>query len=269
MSFDEIPLRMMKLGVDRAWLAKECDYSSRTMAAILAPNASPANKTDKALRRIWEVLDREEERQKRPHAQEEHCQIVVRPLIMDYERWNKISMRDGLTIEEWAIASLNEAARAKTMMERQQITLLASEDLPNYKANQKPHLHAAAGSPIFSEVQEWDGADDAVLVKINGLSMSPMFADGEVISMKHKRASRTPHVAKGKIYLFAYDGGYTVKKYNTRAATQDEIEAGISYVSAKDKKPKVRVLESLNPEFPEIVLKDEAEWVAWLPAKGK
>lgn len=61
MNFDDIPLRMAKLGVDRAWLAKQCDYSASTLANALAPKGT--NKTEKALRRIWEALDREEERQ--------------------------------------------------------------------------------------------------------------------------------------------------------------------------------------------------------------
>jgi hypothetical protein len=99
--------------------------------------------------------------------------------------------------------------------------------------------------------------------------MLPLLNDGDIIEMKHKRASRSQHVAKGKIYLFAYDGGFTVKRYGTRPATQDEIDAGISYISPASKSPKVRVLQSVNPDFPEIVLKDEAEWFAWLPIVSK
>lgn len=64
MTFEKIPLRMLKLGVDRAWLALQCDYSASHIAKILAPNGDIKAKTDKALRRIWESLDREEVRQK-------------------------------------------------------------------------------------------------------------------------------------------------------------------------------------------------------------
>ena len=55
------------------------------------------------------------------------------------------------------------------------------------------------------------------MVKFSGLSMSPLLNDGDVIPMKHKRASRNPFMKKGLIYLVKYYGGYTVKRYNTRA----------------------------------------------------
>lgn len=122
----------------------------------------------------------------------------------------------------------------------------------------KAHILAAAGSPISAEVTDWDGADDTVMVKINGLSMFPMLNDGDVIAMKHKRISRNPYMKKGLIYLVNYDGGYTVKRYNTRPAIAEE--KGEEWVEAG----KVKVLESVNPEFPEIIIKQPLEWVAWL-----
>jgi uncharacterized protein (DUF1778 family) len=122
----------------------------------------------------------------------------------------------------------------------------------------KPHLQAAAGSPILSDVTDWDGADNTVLVRINGLSMEPQLHDGEVITMRHKRASRSPWMKKGLIYLVEYDGGFTVKRYNTRRARAEEI--GQDWV----KDGKVKVLESLNHAFPEIIIKQPVEWVAWL-----
>jgi hypothetical protein len=266
MNFDEIPIRMMKLGVDRAWLAKECDYSLSTLANAIAPNGS--NKTDKALRRIWEVLDREETRQKNPVNPLELHQIVLRPTDEELTNWNRAANKENLVIVDWCIQSLNEAA-AKIIAGKLD-NILRPVEIP-YRASSRgsAHLQAAAGSPILADVQDWDGEDDIVRVKINGLSMSPLLNDGDIIEMKHKRASRSQHVAKGKIYLFAYDGGFTVKRYNTRPATQVEIADGISYVSPESKAPKVRVLQSINQDFPEIVLQDEAEWLAWLPGKNK
>ncbi len=266
MNFDEIPLRMMKLGVDRAWLAQQCDYSLNHMANILAPNADAKSKTQKALRRISEALEREEARQQNPTTPAELNQIVLRPTDDDLTIWNLEANKKNMLVKDWCIKALNDAA-ANIIAGKWDGILRPVEAIYKTNTNQNAHLHAAAGSPILSEVQDWDGADDAVLVKINGLSMSPMFADGEIIVMKHKRASSTPYAAKGKIYLFAYDGGYTVKKYNTRKATKEEIEAGISYLSPTDNKHKVRVLQSINPDFPEIVLKGEAEWFAWMPKK--
>lgn len=112
MTFDEIPMRMMKLGVDRAWLADQCDYSLGSLARILAPNGDPKAKNDKALRRIWEALDREEERQKKPTVSEDKCAIVVRPTVDELTDWNTASLSQHLTIEQWAIQQLNRAAKA-------------------------------------------------------------------------------------------------------------------------------------------------------------
>ncbi|MEX1116797.1 MAG: hypothetical protein WEB53_16235 [Akkermansiaceae bacterium] len=53
-------------------------------------------------------------------------------------------------------------------------------------------------------------------------------------------------------------GGFTVKRYNTRPAKPDE--KGEEWVE----RGKVKVLESENPEFPEIIIKQPGEWVAWL-----
>jgi hypothetical protein len=63
---------------------------------------------------------------------------------------------------------------------------------------------------------------------------------------------------KGLIYLVEYDGGYTVKRYNTRSATAEE--KGEEWVE----RGKVKVLESINPDFAEIIIKQPLEWVAWM-----
>jgi len=271
MKFDEIQKRMDQLKVDRSWLAVKCDYKLGTLAAILAPNGNLGHKTQKALRRIHEVLDAEEANQKNPATQLESQQIVLRPSDNQYDAWNRAALKNGLILRDWCMDTLIKAADSAKDAKIKVINVvpLVSADIPSNQPRKIAHLQAAAGDPILADVQDWDGEDDIVRVKINGLSMLPLLNDGDIIEMKHKRASRSQHVAKGKIYLFAYDGGFTVKRYNTRLATHAEIEAGISYISPASKAHKVRVLQSVNPDFPEIVLKDEAEWFAWLPIKSK
>lgn len=121
MSFDEIPIRMLRLGVDRKWLATQCDYKLGSIASILAPNGNPKHKTDKALRRIWEALDREEARQAAEKAAaasppvqlSERQQLVLRPTDAEYEAWSRAHARtveDHPTLRDWAVASLNETA---------------------------------------------------------------------------------------------------------------------------------------------------------------
>lgn len=121
----------------------------------------------------------------------------------------------------------------------------------------RPHLLAAAGSPIGAEVLDWDEESGVVRVQVAGLSMLPLINDGEVIEMWHKSTSRNPYMKKGLIYLVEYDGGYTVKRYNTRRAY--DHEKGEDWVE----RGRVKILESINPDFSEIIIKQPLEWVAW------
>lgn len=114
MTFEEIPLRMMKLSVTRKWLCEQCDYTPSTLASILAPKGT--NKTEKALRRIWEALDREEERQGQAAAKPpyELQQLVLRPDDAHFELWNEVSRKAGMNIREWAVAALTRNAKNHT-----------------------------------------------------------------------------------------------------------------------------------------------------------
>jgi hypothetical protein len=107
-TFSEIPARMLKLGVNRPWLCSACDYTPSTLASILAPKGT--NKTDKALRRIWEALDREESRQAAlaSHPPFERQQLVLRPTDREYAAWCREA--GGEPLQEWALAALNRAA---------------------------------------------------------------------------------------------------------------------------------------------------------------
>ena len=93
---------------------------------------------------------------------------------------------------------------------------------PNFK---NAHVQAAAGSPINGEVIDSDGSDDTVCVKVNGLSMMPLLNDGDIIEMRHKRASRNPHMKKGLVYLLEYDGDFAIKEDNIRTATKEKMGA--------------------------------------------
>lgn len=113
MTFDQIPIRMLQLGVDRKWLADACDYKPGSIASILAPKGNPSHKTDKALRRIWEALDREEERQKnanRAPAALGH-RVVIEPTEAQFDRWMSAAYsRPGRTFDQWAKEGLTALA---------------------------------------------------------------------------------------------------------------------------------------------------------------
>lgn len=117
---------------------------------------------------------------------------------------------------------------------------------------------AAAGPGIKAEVQDWNGADDTVAVKICGDSMSPTFEDGQVITMRHKRVSRSPYMRKGLIYLVQLDGEWMVKEYGTRRPRADEKEA--EYLTNSRT---LGVLKSHNKNYPPVDINAPFEWAAW------
>lgn len=164
------------------------------------------------------------------------------------------------TVREWAKRTLNEAASMDVQDFASSIIPIdrVAEEPTPYRFTPRPNILAAAGSPIAAEIMDMDGVDDTIQVRIHGLSMEPKLHDGDVITMRHKRVSRNPWMKKGLIYLVQYDGGYTVKRYNTRPARAEE--KGEEWAEGG----KVKVLQALNPSFPEIIIKEPVEWVAWL-----
>ena len=81
--------------------------------------------------------------------------------------------------------------------------------------------------------------------------MDPMIKDGEIVVVKQAKALRNPMPRKGEIYCFEHNGERTLKRYNIRPATEEEIEEGKSYESPRGGTPHVKVLESINPDYPE------------------
>lgn len=134
MSFDEIDPRLKKLGKDRAWLAAQCDYSTSTLASALAPNGS--NKTPKALRRMWEALDREEQRQKQEKYKPAPLTntVTLTPTVDQFDRWMRAAYRNHDSFDEWAKEGLD--ALADLYPQKDQITIAA--DAPDLPATELP-----------------------------------------------------------------------------------------------------------------------------------
>lgn len=113
MNFEEVPIRMIQLGVDRPWLCRECDYKPGSLAQILAPNGNQKFKTDKALRRIWEALDREEERQKSAvmlPAPLGH-RVFIEPTEEQFDTWMQaVYQQPGRSFDQWAKTGLDALA---------------------------------------------------------------------------------------------------------------------------------------------------------------
>ena len=101
---------MIQLGVNRTWLAQECDYTPDSLRQILAPNGK--GKTDKALRRIWEALDREEQRQKTALGISEFLpfRLVLEPDKEQFDRWMRAAYKSHNSFEQWAKQGLDKYA---------------------------------------------------------------------------------------------------------------------------------------------------------------
>lgn len=224
----------------QSWLAEKCGVSVQAVSNWLRGNkyrpiSAGAQITIRAL------MDEDAAKAKARPLQN----LVLEFSDNEYKAIGKAALAAGELVPSWAKHILNAAADEED-----------AEDI--VRRFQKPHLLAAAGSPISAEVTDWDAGGDTVMVRICGLSMVPLLNDGDVVAMKHKKASRNSFMKKGVIYLVEYDGGYTVKRYNTRPPKPEE--KGEEWVE----RGKVKVLESINPDFPEIIIKQPLEWIAWL-----
>jgi hypothetical protein len=65
-------------------------------------------------------------------------------------------------------------------------------------------------------------------------------------------------MAEGHIYSFAINGEQTIKRYATRPATANELERHLPYIytSSANGKPTVKILQSIKPDFPEIIIEN-------------
>jgi SOS-response transcriptional repressor LexA len=245
MTFDQIPIRMLQLGVDRTWLASECDYSLSTLANAIAPNGS--NKTDKALRRIWEALDREEERQRATATTPEavHFRVVLEPEKDRFDHWMQaVYSKPGRTFDDWASAGLDAIAARD---------LSPSLEAVNAQSVffEIPLLRAAVGSPILADAEtvevDHDHGTGRFMLELRGDSMEPNFSDRQRIILRDKTTLKRPVLKYGEFYLFVHEGQTTFKQW------------------AKDKAEN-RVLRSLNPKHADLPADENTNWIGWYDA---
>lgn len=170
--------------------------------------------------------------------------------------WEKKALEAGETVSDW-IVNLGNAESAIVLKEEFGISLVPKKEA---------HVMAAAGSGIYAEVIDLDPESMTMNVRIYGLSMVETFNDDDVVTFRTKKASRSIFMKKGLVYLVEYQGNLMVKEYNTRKPTSDE--QGAEYIQDGS----VKVLRSHNPDkslFPEIIITQEIEWLAWYDPKFK
>ena len=253
---------MLRLGVDRAWIAKECDYKSGSLAQILAPNGNQKYKTDKALRRIWEALDREEERQKsvqsaKPSKEPASDQIVLNPDDTEYQAWcSAFKVSDAADFKEWIIHRLNDAA-AKALAVKSGISAPLAA-LPDALSTPEPlnvtpmpfYGLVAAGTPagaiddMLDETAHVPGRWPAVghfALRVSGRSMEPDYPDGSTIVCRKLKPGEYP--SKGMdVIAFDRSGAYFKRLAYSKSGPK----------GTSPRKP-VPHLVSINPAFPEVV----------------
>ena len=254
----ELLEKLAKINKDRHWLAEMSKYDYRTVNNKLGPSGKISPRMMAAFERA--ILEEERRRNipvNKPDASvwdlvmftgKEVTQINEGRRIGGYEKVEDLYHDAVISFCDDLIAKEKLGA-----IEPSNIT-----EMPKKKA----HIQAAAGSGIMAEVIDWEGDNDIVHVQINGQSMSPKFEDGDVIDMMHKKASRSPFMKKGLIYLVQYEGGWMVKRYNTRKARPEEKDA--EYLTDRGT---VGILESINPDFPPIDITSPCDWSAWFNEK--
>ena len=267
MTFEQIPIRMLQLGVDRTWLCEQCDYSASTIANLLAPNGDPKAKTNKALRRIWEALDREEERQKSPATIFERQQLVLRPTDEEFQLWCRAAAGDPVNL--WAAGALNTAAKRFMVAKSDRIAPLVS--LPTADAANVIELPfygtAAAGQPggpldvldgtvpVSSALVGKRDRSALYVLRVNGQSMEPDYPDGSQIVCRKLKDGE--FAKKGQDVIACDSSGAYFKRLEYRKIGQ------------KGDSPRKAVphLVSLNHEFPEVTPASDCPIVAVVVGK--
>ena len=151
------------------------------------------------------------------------------------------------------------------------VRMKTKKDIDEY-FNTIPLHHAAAGEPASSDVDTWSSAKrlpgkGRIACRLHGDSMEPTLKNGSVVILRDKDSLKNPTLKKGEVYLFVVDGDKTLKEWQSRFATPAEIKEELTYVSPKTGKHKVPVLRSHNPDYPDIPVTPDTEWLAWYDPK--
>lgn len=272
--------RLTNLGQDRQWLREATGYSIHSLNnAFSGDERELKDRMNTAFERAFS----EEERRREVDLTKPGSSVwdLVYFNGLEVERIDRAKKAGGYSdlpsFYRDAVIDLADAILAKeatpesgkvtTIPRREEIastdTLVAFPEIPL--------IHAAAGSPISADSDTFAPTKKIgagrFAVKLHGDSMSPTYPHGSTVILHERGALAKPTLKKGQIYLFDVDGEKTLKVYNTRNATQEEIDAGISYESIRTHDQKVHVLQSLNPEYPEIVAKEPIDWIGWLNPK--
>lgn len=250
---------------DRQWLADQCDVGVAAVGHWLNMKGTARPIPAQHQLTIRRLMEEDEAAKQAPPLQN----LVLEFEPEEYAAIERAALADPPeSIREWAKRILNEAAELDVIEFARAARSIPAQESPPVSFPEVPLLHAAAGSPVSADGDTWapdrDLGPGRFACQLHGDSMAPRYPDGSVVILRERESLKNPAPKKGQIYLFDLEGEKTLKVYETRLATEEEIESGLSYVSPRDGKTKVPVLRSLNPDFPEIAVRQNVEWIGWL-----
>lgn len=254
---DQIKIWLKHPDRNRAWLADACRVAKITVDRWLS---SSIDVPPKQLIRIAQLMAAPEE--KPPVSKPVESVLVIKTTPEENEAWSKAALAKGQILADWAITAIQSVYQAE-QEETQRI--IARSSIPPLASHPSHWIDLcggiAAGSPISSDAPHEPipvanaYPTDCYALRVFGHSMEPKIADGSTIVVQRLAAGTRPKQGKFVVYSDAY--GLSLKKLAYRKAKAGEDANSLG---------KVAILESTNPDFPEVQTMDggriEAVFVA-------
>lgn len=264
--FEDIDQRLKDLGKDRIWLANETGRSEGSIRAALAPNAAPDRRSKLLQRALTDAIEQEEGYQKTKPSLPDRISVEASPESLAL--WSRAFKNSEFeTFEEWMVNAINEEAEEwHAEQQRKNLSVVTGEDPPTYF--EVPCMGIAAGHAIIGDELDpvsitEDLGEGHVAFIVCGPSMEPEIEDGSTILVKEPHVLRNHHMKKGLIYAVEIGGERTLKRYNTRPATDEEMESEAEYIYTINGYKRVKILESINPDYKEIIIDQETRMIGW------
>ena len=244
---------------NQTWLAEQCEVSKQAVSNWLREK-NPQAISSAATIKIHELMEADAAGS-RPRPLQN---LVLEFQDDEFAAIGRAALATNELIPVWAKRVLNEIVNENVADLAKRVQ--ASDSILAFP--EIPLLHAAAGSPAATDSDTYSPTralgPGRFACQLHGDSMAPRYPDGSTVILRERQSLNRPILKKGQIYLFDTAGEKTLKVYESRLATSDEIDDGLSYISENDGKTKVRVLRSLNRNFTDIVVKEPIDWLGWL-----
>lgn len=256
------------------WLAEKCDVKLRTVQSWRSNRPIPA----KAVLIIENLMQIDQ-------AKVDAASVIPQNLVLEFskEQFDTVceaASLDGKIPRQWVQDTINGIANENVAELAEKLSSYSSfkeinksekediNDPNNITYFEIPCMGVVAGGTTdFYEENEARLTEDLgkghLAMKVCGDSMEPKIKDGSTILVKKPEILNNPYMKKGLIYAVQVGNQCTLKVYNTRPATEEEIAEEAEYIYTIKGYQRVKVLESINPKYPEIILQEETKMIGW------